>query len=408
MKSLLMKPPAGLILPLLLLAAGRLSPQNLSLGGSLEGTLSYHRYAGDSPLVPEGAGEYRLDSYLVFNPQVRLGEPGGAQGYLDVDVVAAEILDSATNRPNQAVTAVLNQAYLSAPLSQRLFFNLGKKRIVWGVALAYNPSDFINPAKDPLHPEEERRGVYCAELELIADRMSVNQVVVFYDRLEAFGYGAKLSAYGLVPATDVNLSFYYSAYERFNLGASLDSAPFGELPVLGGLALHAEAGFSQRSDAVTVEGASLARRPPRRAFYRDFLAGLRYTAPDWGTRLAAEYYTIGDGYTRRELAELIGTGLIADVPLEPGAMGRHNLLVSVFQPELTRRASAFTDTLSVSASLLLNLLDSSFVVTAGLSSSIVQNCELGLEAGFFAGDRVSEYGVLPERFHIDFQARIGF
>jgi hypothetical protein len=89
-------------------------------------------------------------------------------------------------------------------------------------------------------------------------------------------------------------------------------------------------------------------------------------------------------------------------------MGRHNLLASVLQPELTRQASAFTDTLSVSASLLLNLLDSSLVVTAGLSSSIVQNCELGLEAGFFVGDRVSEYGVLPERFHIDFQARIGF
>ena len=42
---------------------------------------------------------------------------------------------------------------------------LGKKRIVWGPGLAFNPTDLLNPAKDPTDPTMQRAGSWLARVE---------------------------------------------------------------------------------------------------------------------------------------------------------------------------------------------------------------------------------------------------
>jgi len=230
---------------LFLLLAFTLFPlfsQNFSVNGTITGHFSYNEYNARSPLYIEEDGNYYLSNYLLLNTEFFFGELGVVFAYLNLNAKLEELLLYENNDLSQLIDAQLNEAYLSVALADWLFFNLGKKRIVWGVAYSYNPSDFINPPKDPLDPEAEKRGIYCAELELFHEWFSINQIVVLYDNLEYLGFGTKLSTFGLIPHTDVNLVFYYSQNTLFNLGFSLDTTPFIDIPYLSDLALHAEIG----------------------------------------------------------------------------------------------------------------------------------------------------------------------
>ncbi len=398
--------------PLLLLALPlfTLSAQTISLYGTAKANITVDVYNKNSYLYENGSGDYYLDNYLLFNTQAVLPQGSPVFAVLNTDLLVREIISAESDRPGQDISLTLNEAYLNIPLADFLFFTIGKRRVVWGTGISYNPSDFINPPKDPLHPGEERRGVYGAMLELFTEWFSLTQVAVFYDKLDYLGYGTKLSTSALIPATDFNLVFYYEANSGCNLGASLDTTPFGELPVLQNLALHAEAGLRQKSERPVYDDGTgaLVQRPQRDEFYKNLLAGLRYTIPGWETLIALEYYYIDDGYLPSELKEIIGQGLVADIAYDPGLMGRHTMMCTVNQPQLTQRANPFTDTLGISGTLLLNLLDGSCLISANMESTILSGCVFSLEGGCFSGNGHTEYGLSPLEFYISFAAVIGF
>ena len=384
--------------------------ENFSVYGTAEGDFTVSSLQKDSPFYAGTMGDYGLDNYILFNAGAKLSAGAGAFVAVNADVLFQEMLSSQNNRELQTIAPTLNEAYLSVPLADFLFFTLGKRRIVWGTGVSYNPSDFINPPKDPLNPQLEKRGVYCALLEFFTEWLSVTEAAVLYDQLDHFGSGTKLSTSRLIPSTDISLIFYYSNNARFNLGAGLDSTPFGEVPVLENLALHAEAGFAQSSERLVSNDAEdvLALRESCADFYKSFLTGLRYTIPDWETLITAEYFHIDDGYSPPELDSMLNHGFITQVPYEPGLMCMNNLMISIMQPQLTQRSNAFTDTLALSAAMLLNLDDSSFIMTAKLESSIITNCLFALEAGYFVGGNVTEYGISPRDFYIEFSTTVGF
>jgi hypothetical protein len=384
--------------------------ENISAYGTAQGNLTANSFQKDSPLYASTMGDYSLDNYILFNANAKLSPGAGAFVAVNADVLFQELLASENNQELQTIAPTLNEAYLSVPIADFLFFTLGKKRIVWGTGLSYNPSDFINPPKDPLNPRLEKRGVYCAMLELFTEALSVTQAVVLYDRLDHFGYGTKLSTSRLIPSTDISLIFYYSDHARFNLGAAFDSTPFGQVPVLENLALHAEAGFSQVSERLVSNDNALllSLRESRTDFYKNFLTGLRYTIPGWETLIAVEYFHIDDGYSPAELDSILDHGFIAQINYEPGLMCRNNLMISIMQPQLTQRSNAFTDTLAVSATMLLNLEDSSFIITAKIESSMIANCLFALEAGYFAGGNATEYRISPREFYVGFSTTVGF
>ena len=384
--------------------------ENIAAYGTVEGKVGLDFFQKDSPLNAGAMGNYGLDNHLLLNATTKLSAGRGAFAVVNADVLFQELVGSRDNQQMQAIAGTLNEAYITVPLADFLFFSLGKKRIVWGTGLSYNPSDFINPPKDPLNPQLEKRGVSCALFELFTDWLSVTQAAVFYDQLDHFGYGTKLSTSRLIPSTDISLVSYYSAHAQFNLGASIDSTPFGEVPVLENLALHAESGFSQSSERLVYDDAvaALSERASRADFYKSFLAGLRYTIPGGETLIAAEYFHIDDGYSPAELDAILAHGLAVQMSYEPGLMCRDNLMLSVTQPQLTQRVNAFTDALSVSAAMLLNLRDSSFIVTGRIESSLVANCVFALEAGYFSGGSATEYGISPRKLYAAFFTTVGF
>jgi hypothetical protein len=384
--------------------------ENISAYGTVEGKLGFNSLQKGSPLNAGAAEGYSLDNYLLFNANAKLSAGAGAFAMINADVLFQESVGSQDNQEQQRIAPTLNEAYLSVPFADFLILTLGKRRIVWGTGLSYNPGDFINPPKDPLNPLLEKRGVYSAMLELFTEWLSVTQAAVIYDQLDHFGYGTKLSTSRLIPSTDISLIFYYSPHAQLNLGAGIDSTPFGQVPVLENLALHAEAGFSQTSERLVYNESALRLtvRESRPDFYKNFLTGMRYTIPGWETLIAAEYFHIDDGYSPAELGAILDHGLVTRISYAPGLMCRNNLMISITQPQLTQRSNSFTDTLAVSAAMLLNLEDSSFIITAKIESSMIANCLFSLETGYFAGGKATEYGISPREYYFEFSAAIGF
>jgi len=255
-------------------------------------------------------------------------------------------------------------------------------------------------------------GVYYTDIELFNEWFGLHQVVVVYDNLEYFGYGTNLSTSSLIPLTDLNIVFYYSKNYKLNLGFSIDTMPFFGVPIFEDLAFHGEIGFSQVSDTYVVnQGFVLERRPQKDDFYKNFIVGLRYTFPITETMLIAVYYYLDDGYTNKELSDLITTGNIYNtdvVQIDTGSMARHNLFINLIQPQLSTNYNTFTDTLSLSATMILNLLDTSMLLYGKIQSGIIENCIFTLEAGFFIGKENTEYRILPTQFYIKFETEIGF
>jgi hypothetical protein len=386
-----------------------LNAQNFLLSGTMEGEAAVNVTNGDSPYAAGITGDYAIENTLLLNAGVRLFDTGNAFGYINADLLLYGLLDG-HDELTESATATVNEAYLNVPLADWLILVCGKKRIVSGVGLSCNPSDFINPPKDPLDPLSEKRGVYCLNATMFIDWFSLSQTVVLNQALDRFGFGTRLSFSGAVPGMDLNLTFFYSSNDLFNLGASLDATPFDRVPVLSNLALHAETGFRQVSDTAVFNDLSglPEARGTRFDFYKDALAGLRFTIPGWGTMLAAEYYHIDDGYEPSELRALEDAAAMTSIAYVPGRMCRDNLMLSLIQPTLTQKGTPFTDTLGISATLLLNLADGSFLVSGKIESSVITNCVIGLNVSWFGGPARSEYRLSPYDFSAGFRISVGF
>lgn len=53
-------------------------------------------------------------------------------------------------------------------------FLVGKKRIIWGPGFAFNPTDLINPPKDPTDPNFQRAGQWVARIELPFEKFTIS------------------------------------------------------------------------------------------------------------------------------------------------------------------------------------------------------------------------------------------
>jgi hypothetical protein len=205
-----------------------------------------------------------LQGLTEANVLLKLAGRGGATGLVDLSLVHARGWmywgaaadgarlrladhDVASLRP----AAIVSEAYGILPMGERLNLTLGKKRVLWGPGLAWNPTDLLNPPKDPTDPALQRAGTWLARLELPMDTWTVSLVaaakttrqfggvpsgLVWYpDNLPAgesrddephFALGARL--YALVAETDLNAMvflthLYNDAFRykpRFGLSAS--------------------------------------------------------------------------------------------------------------------------------------------------------------------------------------------
>jgi hypothetical protein len=256
----------------------------------------------------------------------------------------------------------LSEVYWSHDVLPELSLLVGKKRVVWGAGLAFNPTDLINPPKDPTDPSFQRAGAWMARVEVPLEAVAFTvlfapQVTrqengipsrfLYYPRWDPAGddqphYLVAARAYALIAETDVNGMLFFSNRYRdlldrsFKMGASVSRILFDALEVHAEALAHAGSSRSYPNHGCLVDlpGAlGCARRGEpfmeRRQLGGESLTtrallGARYQLDD-DTLLSAEYLFQSDGYTRQDLQSLVNALALVraagQIGLDPAVVG---------------------------------------------------------------------------------------
>jgi hypothetical protein len=276
----------------------------------------------------------------------------GAGFFRGVDAGGEEVELAERDVPLYRPSAVVGELFASWEAAPHLNLTLGKKRVVWGSGMAFNPTDLLNPPKDPTDPAGQRAGAWLARVELPFERFTVSLVgaakvlrqyaglptsLLVYpdyptveavrnpaldDRDEEAHWAAAARLYALVADTDVTLTYHFTHLyndpfrEKSRVGLSLSR-------VFGATEVHLEALAQRGSSRLYADPACTASTqallgcaqsgiaPLSRTQVDDggvrakVLVGARYLFED-NAMLSAEYYFNGEGYSAREFADYVG------------------------------------------------------------------------------------------------------
>ncbi|MBI3185439.1 MAG: hypothetical protein HYZ28_25140 [Myxococcales bacterium] len=316
----------------------------------------------------------------------------------------------------------LNELYLSHEVRPELTLLAGKKRVVWGSGLAFNPTDILNPAKDPTDPTLQRAGAYMllveVPLETLAFSFLASPAVLEQDagipfrmltypewdpKDSQYHYQLAARGYALVADADVNLMLFFGNryqddFERkLRFGASFSKVYFTDYELH--LELLAQSGSSRDRvegrcvrDAFSVlgclaEGTPVVSKPlleEKTILPKALVGGRRMFADD--SLLSLEYLYQADGYTHEEQQALVdaldllrqarrlglpirgfalpGAGAAEGVPqrfsFEP--LGRHYLFATYQKPKIR-------DDFTFAATGIVSLEDLSGLLAPSLSWS---------------------------------------
>jgi hypothetical protein len=408
---------------------------------------------------------------LELNTQVKVSLLPRSFGYSDVSLVAnrsgayhgwqdgrdVALPDRATAAGLPVVS--LNEVYWSHEFSPTLHLLVGKKRITWGAGMAFNPTDLLNPRRDPTDPTFQRTGAWVAQLEAPLEPVTLTLLAAptvlmqtagiptqllswpGYDRRDTQAhYQLAARAYALVAETDLNAMAFYGnrsvdAYEhqwRFGLSASRYVFTDQELHVEALLQQGSPRSYvnpacvsslrAARGCAATTGSLYELRRLEDGAVLPRVLVGTRRQFPDESIA-SLEYLYQADGWTRADyqasadalvlMRDARAQGLTNLPSLQPTAQGDGLPVRFAFEPRgqhylfASYQKPRIRDDFTVQLVLVANLLDLSTLWTPSVSWSATEWMTLsafaflplpgpdGLAVTAPDGTKVSEYGALP-------------
>jgi hypothetical protein len=352
---------------------------------------------------------------------------------------------------------VPSEIYLSLSARPWLNFLVGKKRIIWGSGLTFNPTNLLSPAKDPTDPNLQRAGNWVARVELPFEKVTftalfapqalyteagIPYAMLRYPsyqssnstevRDNATHYLAAGRVYALLGDADLNLMYFFSNHYQNNFrhksrfGVSFARYFFTDYE------FHLEALLTRGSarDFACDPGAAgcsdnptfAASKLESKTFYPRVLVGTRRQFAD-ESMLTLEYYYQGDGYTDREFARAVPFMSTSAVSAATGdqsnalpqsfsfdPMRRHYLFASYNKPRIF-------DDWTAGAMLLAGLRDLSGLFVPSVSWSTKEWLTLtvygyvpihGLGVGEVTANnrKVSEYSLMPFDYRVLFESRV--
>ncbi|MCA2978749.1 MAG: hypothetical protein INH41_12915 [Myxococcaceae bacterium] len=392
----------------------------------------------------------QLQQLLEFNAQVKvsvkersylstdvslIGSFGGF--YRGVDGAGREVALPDRASPQVQPIVSVNEFFVAHEFRPELNVLVGKKRIVWGPGLAFNPTDLLNPRRDPTDPTFQRSGVWLAQVEaplsfatfsLVFAPTQLKQVsglpthFLFWpswdQRDTQAHYQLAARAYALVWDTDVTLMVFYGnrsvdVFEsKPRVGLSFSRVFFEALEVHGEALLQTGSprDFVDPACVASLVAANLCqaqRRPfttkaklTEEVLRPRVLVGARWQFAD-DSLLSLEYLYQHDGWNQDHFQALADTlGLIPearalgfDAANVPGASalfggtspdglpvrfafdprGRHYAFLTFQKPRLF-------DDFTLQAVVIANLRDLSSIVNASLAWSTTEWLTLSLLA----------------------------
>ena len=349
------------------------------------------------------------------NVQVKLTPHEKATFYADASLFwqgAWMIQGGDKDLANYRPSVVLSEAYADLPLQDHFRLLVGKKRIVWGSGLSFNPTDMLNPAKDPTDPTFQRAGAWLAEAEWGFEKVALSAVfagkatrqyaglptaLVVYpdlptaesvrgiatdDRDKEAHYVLTTRLYLLIKDIDINLIYgfsnlYNDAFtNKSRFGLSL-SRVFGSLEVHGEALLYTGSARVEANPLCinapvqcVFQGVPVIARPhlDDAEWNARALAGVRYQFADSGI-FAVEYYFNGEGQDYKGFQRLAKLSLQNPALAQQGSSGdpgspqkftlealrRHYLTLQFSKPQLW-------DDWTISATALIGLDDLSMLL----------------------------------------------
>lgn len=195
-----------------------------------------------------------------------------------------------------ATTTTLRQAYAQVALGDALTLRLGKQRIAWGSGLAWNPTNRLEPPKNPLNTSLEQEGSWAVRMDLVPAAWAGLTIVAARDDASPadlpFETEGRTRRSGAVRARflvkDTDLALVVSGGKNARSLVGFDVARSAG----GSVTLHAEGAAYSGAEAF----------PPRddETFFR-LAAGLLYLRGE-GTAVSLEYFWNGEGYDDAEAA----------------------------------------------------------------------------------------------------------
>jgi hypothetical protein len=236
--------------------------------------------------------------------------------------------------------------------------------VTWGPGMAFNPTDLLNPAKDPTDPSFQRAGAWMARVEVPLESSAFTVLFaplptrqehgipsrfLYYPPWDSAGddqahFLIAARAYALVAESDLNFMLFYSDRYRDGLASSVRAGASFSRYFFNALELHAEGLFFGGSSRVyptheclqaqaqaeaircVIGGTPLfeARREDGSGLTARVLLGTRYQLDD-DTMLSAEYLFQSDGYTRADLQSMVNALLLVRearrLGLDPSRIG---------------------------------------------------------------------------------------
>lgn len=295
--------------------------------------------------------EYRPGGFVAADLSLFLQGAWRYRGLnADGQEVAVRVREDSAARPFVS----LSELYVSHEVKPTLHLLVGKKRILWGSGWAYNPTDLLNPPKDPTDPSSQRVGAYMLRVEVPLEKYTFSLVaspavleqdsglpraLLVYPESKKLDrklhYLVAARAYALVANADLNLMLFQSnlygdAFEnKTRLGFSFSRYFFNDYE------LHLEALVGRGSDRNyptpgCLDGAESAaacfrtgeplvsqRRLDEKRLRPHILVGTRYQFSD-ESLLSAEYLYQADGLQRSEFQGLVNGLSLLSVARELG------------------------------------------------------------------------------------------
>ncbi len=344
-------------------------------------------------------------------------------GLLDFTFSDPALLSHVDGSTLESLAFTVNELYADLNFGDLLYLRLGKQRLSWGAGYVFNPSDPVNPPKNPTDQRAILDGVPALKAELIAKPVSLMAFAVLYDDFTQTGYGAKLST-SAVKNSDLSVSGYWSPSQSWTAALNASTAPFYDLPGWDAIQLWFEgsvyedaryAGYAAGSlpgSALTVDASGTCYAA---------LAGASVQLPVVNTVALAEYYYISEGLSAGDLAAVYGalrssdpqvryasSAWYTELARRPGRQGRDYLFASLSQPTFTDTGDPVFDYIGLSATCLVNLEDASFYFFGDLALTFVKNSSVDLTVAWAQGGSESEFGNAPTKLCLGLEVKVFF
>jgi len=357
-------------------------------------------FQGVSPFS-EMAADGIIDGKLAFSRRYT------TLGLFDFTFQENNVLDHQTGAKIESLSLLVNELYADLNYGDVFYLRLGKQRLKWGAGFIYNPSDPVNPPKDPTALRAVREGVTALKMEVITKPVSFMGFGVLYDALGQTGVGTRVST-PLIPNTDLAVSGYWSQSESWTLALNASVAPLYDIPGWDTLQLWFEGSIYDKARYAPLSAGGLYPN-------YTFLVGGTATLPDIRTVLLTEYYHLSEGLSADQISTVCQglragtlTQWYTELALRPARLGSDYLYVSVTQPTITDSGDLVFDKLGLLASCLFSLTDSSFFATGGIITTFVKDSEADLTVTWANGGSNTEFGNVLANIAVTIDVKVFF